>query len=297
MDIIGIIYNLEKYIRKYSISLINMMMKNFSSFNYSKEARKNKKLKNIYKGKRCFILGNGPSLRDEDLSGLKNEIVFTVNGFMRAKELYDQVEPNYHFLFDPLYFKEETTDYIMHDLKTIKETLSNGKNKPVIVMPYGSKTKINIKKYTDVIYINDKLVFSSAVKEYDISKSVERCSAVVHYAICFATYLGIKEIYLLGVEQTDILGLLNNLLNIDEGIYVYEENKKDIESRKKLIIKEQHNLEKQLNSYARIFGDYIKLYERYKKMGISIYNCTDKSLVEVIPHVNLRAVLGENEII
>jgi hypothetical protein len=36
-------------------------------------------LKDIHKGKRAFIIGNGPSLRKTDLSKLKNEITFGMN--------------------------------------------------------------------------------------------------------------------------------------------------------------------------------------------------------------------------
>jgi hypothetical protein len=36
-------------------------------------------LKNQYKGQRCFILGNGPSLRQTDLSRLKNEYTIGLN--------------------------------------------------------------------------------------------------------------------------------------------------------------------------------------------------------------------------
>jgi hypothetical protein len=37
------------------------------------------KLKDVHKGKRAFIIGNGPSLRQTDLSKLKNEITFGMN--------------------------------------------------------------------------------------------------------------------------------------------------------------------------------------------------------------------------
>ncbi len=36
-------------------------------------------LRNIHKGKRAFIIGNGPSLKQTDLSKLKNEITFGMN--------------------------------------------------------------------------------------------------------------------------------------------------------------------------------------------------------------------------
>ena len=41
--------------------------------------RKLRKLKNKYKGKRCFIMGNGPSLKAEDLELLKDEYCFGQN--------------------------------------------------------------------------------------------------------------------------------------------------------------------------------------------------------------------------
>ncbi len=37
------------------------------------------KMKDIHKGKRAFIIGNGPSLKETDLSKLKNEIMFGMN--------------------------------------------------------------------------------------------------------------------------------------------------------------------------------------------------------------------------
>jgi len=41
-------------------------------------------VKDIHKGKRAFIIGNGPSLKQTDLSKLKNEITFCMNRFYLA---------------------------------------------------------------------------------------------------------------------------------------------------------------------------------------------------------------------
>ena len=41
--------------------------------------RRLSKMKDIYKGKRAFIIGNGPSLKQTDLGKLKNEITFGMN--------------------------------------------------------------------------------------------------------------------------------------------------------------------------------------------------------------------------
>lgn len=39
----------------------------------TKDSREIKKMKNTHTGERCFIIGNGPSLRAEDLELLRNE--------------------------------------------------------------------------------------------------------------------------------------------------------------------------------------------------------------------------------
>ena len=36
-------------------------------------------LQNIHKGERCFIIGNGPSLKNTDLTKLRNEYTFGLN--------------------------------------------------------------------------------------------------------------------------------------------------------------------------------------------------------------------------
>ena len=59
------------------------------------------KLRNIYLGRRCFILGNGPSLRVDDLGRLKGEITFASNKIYLA---FDKTEwrPSYFTLCDLL---------------------------------------------------------------------------------------------------------------------------------------------------------------------------------------------------
>jgi hypothetical protein len=42
-------------------------------------ARRIAALRDAYRGKRCFIIGNGPSLRQMDLSPLRDEVTFGLN--------------------------------------------------------------------------------------------------------------------------------------------------------------------------------------------------------------------------
>lgn len=70
--------------------------------------KKNLELKNMYVGKRCFVLGNGPSLDTEDLTQLKAEYVFTVNQCMRRKD-FKKIKTNFHFWADPVFYSSDMT--------------------------------------------------------------------------------------------------------------------------------------------------------------------------------------------
>ena len=44
--------------------------------------KQNAKFQNAYPGKRCFIFGNGPSLKNVDFSLFRDEYTFTVTDFL-----------------------------------------------------------------------------------------------------------------------------------------------------------------------------------------------------------------------
>ena len=86
-------------LRGYRLGANNM--KNSHSY-YLYGTRNTAKLKqfhNIHTGERCFIIGNGPSLKIADLEKIKNEYTFGAN---RIYELFDKTDwrPRYYCLQD-----------------------------------------------------------------------------------------------------------------------------------------------------------------------------------------------------
>ena len=69
--------------------------------------------RNQYQGKRCFLVGNGPSLTEADLENIhrNQEISFACNIIYR---LYDKVtwRPTYHFISDVIYTAELSEDIV-----------------------------------------------------------------------------------------------------------------------------------------------------------------------------------------
>ena len=89
---------------------------------------KNIELKDRHKGRRAFIVGNGPSIKRQDLKLLKNEISFFVNRAF-VHEDYAIIKPTYHIFIDP---KMATGEW---PLTFLDETA--GKNPDVIFLLNG----------------------------------------------------------------------------------------------------------------------------------------------------------------
>lgn len=159
----------------------------------SLDSQKLKLYKDIHKGKRCFIIGNGPSLRAEDLNKLSDEITLCGN---RIYEIFDKTKwrPTYFFCID-----NDGMEEIVNAISNIDV------GKKFLAL---SARKYITEEQEDVIFINHtnkKFVInryndkSSHISE-DISQYFSCGYTVLFVALQFAIYTGIKEVYLLGVD-------------------------------------------------------------------------------------------------
>lgn len=156
-------------------------------------------LKNIHKGKRCFIIGTGPSLKIEDVEKLKNEITFGVNRIFRMNE-NTEWRPTYYSIVDPnAIYDFKRLGYILNlqDLCTEKIIISE----PV------RKAASDIFNDTNCITVPfsflDHRIYSGDFKlkyRKNIALGAYNLLSVVNSCINFAHYMGITEIYLLGVD-------------------------------------------------------------------------------------------------
>lgn len=151
--------------------------------------RKLLQLKDEHRGKRCFIIGTGPSLRISDLDKLKNEITIASNKIYLAFE-YTDWRPTYY---------------------TINDSVVAKNNREIIAsLPY---CKI-AGRCTEPIFGNDPtfLYFEGVnekVKEEeayyppfskDIVQYIGGGYTVTYVNIQLAYYLGIREVYLIGID-------------------------------------------------------------------------------------------------
>ena len=63
--------------------------------------KKNTELKNIFKDKKGFLVANGPSIKNQNLKPLKNEITFFFLNRAFLHQDYEFIKPKYHIFIDP----------------------------------------------------------------------------------------------------------------------------------------------------------------------------------------------------
>ena len=177
---------------------------------YKDLALKNAELKDIYRGKRCFILGSGPSIKKENLKPLKNEIVFALNNFYVHEDFAEIMSgdvPKY-YLTPPVHSpqSEETwrdffVDLEAHMPKNVRMILGLSRNRSNInniFDKYDLFRSHNIYWY----YVGIDSFSGYKFKERDIQLTNITCNAQTAstYAMYAALYMGFQEIYLVGID-------------------------------------------------------------------------------------------------
>lgn len=159
------------------------------------------KFQNIHKGKRCFIIGNGPSLTYADLDCLHRhgEICFGVNRVYLAYE-FTEWRPDYYVAVD--------YTIIQHDYEKIL-TLPGTKFIRHFYKTDGRWNDADTYEFGGVHYTGEPQL------SHDIYKGVYIGNTVVYDAVQIALYMGFEEIYLLGVDMTA------GIRYQDEGVHFY----------------------------------------------------------------------------
>lgn len=255
--------------------------------------KRNEKFKNIHKGKRCFIIGNGPSVNRVDFSSLKNEVVFTVNQLSRRSD-FAELCSDCHIWADERFFTiDEKRPEDMELLDAMKK-VRVGEKKPTVfykTSAYDMVKKFRLDEYLDIYYFSE-MGFKdiSCGIDFDFCKSVPEFSTVVHYAILLAVYMGFEDIYLLGCDCTGIVNTVRSrIASSDSMEYAYnisENERKRMEKSNSM-----YPIQDELRWYANIFDDYEALKKYCLSKGVNLSNATESSLIDCLPKVSLDDVL------
>lgn len=253
------------------------------NYRFSQSSATWRKLKNRYAGQRCFIIGNGPSLKSQDLTLLKDEITFVTNWFVLHED-YEKINPTYHCICAHEVFGGWRKD-IQFDPK-LYQLLKEKTRQTTKVFPFFFESGIKAQElFTDdeVAYLlyGPKVQEIHQVGHMNLDIASQRMymghTVISIFCLPIAHYLGFKEIYLLGcdcdygVQQPS-----------DQRGYFYESAQHSTKAP------DFEWLKRSWAADGPMIQAYAVARHEFEKSGRVIYNATAGGRLEVFPRVNFE---------
>lgn len=239
--------------------------------------KRNRQLKDRHAGETCFIVGNGPSLKQQDLTKLQGKTVFMVNRAFLLEE-YKIIQPNYHFIVDPKLFNGQWS------LDFLDQAHEKNPNVEFFLhVTWLRDTRFQeIDKKFKVHWIFQNLNFTPFFSNRKIDLSwLTYSNAVVEQAITAAIYMGFQKIYYLGVDGT---GLAYNILKRQDS-HVYGFNPEDQNMNPDQMIEA-------LGSASRSLYVWKLLHLYCQHIGVELVNLTHGGILD-FDRDSFDRVLGE----
>lgn len=230
-------------------------------------------MRNRYLGQRCFVLGNGPSLKVADLELLKNEVTFAANKIYLC---FDETEwrPTFYSVEDLLVAQNSRAEILAIDRTT--------KIFPHHMLPFLPRQANH--HYARWLPPADN---RSPFREFstDLTKGICWGSTVTYSMLQMAAHMGFRQIYILGLDHSYVEpGTRDGAALISQG----EVNHFHPEYRKPGERWHYPVLDRLETSY-RFARDFCST------IGIDVYNASRFSKLDVFARADMDIVLGIRE--
>lgn len=233
--------------------------------------------KSRYVGRRCFFIGNGPSLRAEDLTRLHEagEITFAFN---RIYNIFDQTP------WRPTFYISQDEKMLEGCADTVCGLKAAAKFVP-IQLKWWNHIAIDDATYFNIVNqgVDDpeRFLFSD-----DISRCVYNSMTGMYTAAQLAVYMGFTEIYLIGVDHHFRISQNN------QGEIVVDSTVKDY-------FTDQYNQDKDklyIPNTERSTLTYVAMKHHCDSRGIRVYNATRGGRLEVFERVEFDSLWGKGDV-
>lgn len=152
--------------------------------------KKNLELKDKHKGERCFIIMNGPSINEHDLSLLKDEVVFCSNHLYKSK-IAQVLNPTYYCWTDK---GDLVSDHAMEVVDGIRKACPRAK----LILNCRGIERIGLQN--DIYYTYCKHLPNIFGVRDQLDSICSNFHTVAFYTMNAALYMGFKDIYVLGLD-------------------------------------------------------------------------------------------------
>jgi hypothetical protein len=158
---------------------ISWNISGFSKINRAKLSQ----FKDVHKGERCFVIANGPSLKNMNLAPLKDEFTFGMN---RIYLLFDQMNFEVSYLVS---INELVLDQFSEDIRRL--------SMPKFV---NWKCRAKFKDVPETYFLKTKLSLTDNFID-DISMPLSSGGTVTFITLQIAYYMGFNQVILVGLDH------------------------------------------------------------------------------------------------
>jgi len=278
--------------------IISKIKKRYQKYQNSRRLKdvlqKNSALFNSKKGGTCFILGNGPSINNQNLTRLADKETFMMNNFWRHPQ-YKIIRPKYLIAGDLSSYAQNLrpteawgANHIAGvDLPDSNEIISQVPETKLILNSVAKNFVEQNKLFlqNQVYYVLEQGPMDEDLRfNLDLTKPIPFPKNSVVLALISALYMGFETIYLLGCDH-DLLAYPAKKAHI--GFKRFYEPKQDMTA-----YKEKANYEDMIESGLRLFRNYRLLKEKTAKLypQVKIYNATPNSFLDVFPMIKFEDI-------
>lgn len=247
---------------------------------------KNEALRDIEKGKRCFVIAPGPSINNQDLSLLKDETCIAISTVYAHKD-FAAINPKYYVL-SPV-FKHHATISKEENLVSWARDMDASLHDNTIIFAYvgdkGYFDKYNIFQNKEVYWLQYIPWDEGAIKEIDL-QNLPDIRSVSEATFSIAIYLGFNNIFILGFDH-----------NWFDGLNVYF-NQKSYSKHFDLTGKDI--AEKTGRDTERIMWGQAKMFRKYKALfaihhNIFNANKNENTHVDTFPKVRYENLFKDKQ--
>lgn len=222
--------------------------------------------KDAYKGRRCFLIGNGPSLKTQDLDLLhaRGEITFACN---KIFNVFDQTKwrPDFYFLIDVYVLKTAARDCL-----SIKPKICSFYNYAFC------NGAVLWNKSSDIIPLYHSAEQEDAMQlprfSHDISVQHFLGASVAYCMLQAAFYLGFQEVYMIGFDH-----FIESLEKTERIDHFYDSSKEEVWNLTPEYLK--------IDNHIKLNNAYKSAKMAFDKAGRKIFNATRGGHLDIFDHI------------
>lgn len=238
---------------------------------------KNRPLKTRFPNSgRCFIVGNGPSVKQQDLTLLRGETTFVMNSFFLHAD-YERIRPTFHCAVDPVAVAGTESN-----LSWLRDFERHGGDTTLLFSIEGHELfrrhGLFANRNVHFILHSDQGCDTGRI-HCDLTRPLPGVACVTLSCILTACYMGFREVYLLGCDH-DWLGT-PSMVN-----HFYDKNPHYSESIA------MYPYETLLETTLSLWRSYRRVREFALGRGTRIYNATRGGFLDVFPRVEYESLVS-----